>query len=244
MQRTLAAVFAHPDDETFSVGGTIRRASIAGADCHLYCATSGGAGRSSGVPVQSRAELEALRRAELLTAAHLLGFLGVRTGDYDDGALASADADVLVGEIVDFLRAHRPQVVITFGPEGARNGHADHRAISRAATAAFFLARLPTAYPEQLGPGRLPHAPSRLYYVTWTKPTAGESLQLEGLPIAARVDVARFLDAKRTAFLVHVTQHDHRDRFEELALTQYECFALAAGVPQPAPVIEDLFQGL
>ena len=49
--RGLTAVFAHPDDETFAIGGSLARYSGDGVRCSLYCATDGDAGRSSGVPV-------------------------------------------------------------------------------------------------------------------------------------------------------------------------------------------------
>ena len=65
---------------------------------------------------------------------------------HPDKGLSAMDADVLIGDIVRFLRRVQPDVVITFGPEGAPTGHADHRAISRAATAAFFLAALPSEF--------------------------------------------------------------------------------------------------
>ena len=67
--RSLVAVFAHPDDETFAIGGTLARYAGEGVRCSLYCATDGDAGRSSGIPVSSRAELGALRRRELHAAA-------------------------------------------------------------------------------------------------------------------------------------------------------------------------------
>ena len=237
----IAAIFAHPDDETFAVGGTIPRYASAGVPCHLFCATDGDAGRTSGVRADSRAELGVLRRSELLAAARLLGFTDVRTPGYPDGALGAVDADLLVGDIVAFLREHRPRVVITFGPEGAPNTHRDHRAISRAATAAFFLARVPTAYPEQ---GLPPHSVARLFYHTWPCPASDAPLRAEGLPATARLPIARFRAMKRAAFGEHRTQQLHRERFEELSMTEAEWFTLAAGVPQPELLIDDLFAGL
>jgi LmbE family N-acetylglucosaminyl deacetylase len=232
MPHSLAAVFAHPDDETFSIGGTVSALSRAGVSCSLFCATDGDAGRASGVSVASRDELGELRRGELLAAARILGFAPVVTPGYPDGRLASVDTDELVGRVVRFLRERRPDVVVTFGPEGAANTHADHRAISRAATAAFFLAALPTAYPEQLGSasggGLATHAAARLLYVTWPPPAPGEPGPF-GLPPAVRVDVRGELEAKRAAFAAHRTQHDHQATFERRGLRPEEWFALASG---------------
>jgi LmbE family N-acetylglucosaminyl deacetylase len=239
----LAAIFAHPDDESFVVGGTVPRYVAAGIRCDLYCATNGDAGRASGVQVGSREALGTVRKAELLAAARELGFGDVRAPGHPDGDLGRLDADMLIGEIVDFLRQHRPRVVITFGPEGAPNAHRDHRAISRAATAAFFLAGSATSYPEQLGE-RQPHAAARLYYQTWPRRPRDEVARPDGLPATARVEISTFHEVKRAAFLKHVTQQDHRAAFEQLAMTEAEWFALAAGVPQPEPLIEDLFAGI
>ena len=244
MARALAAVFAHPDDETFSLGGTLARYAAEGVRCDLFCATDGGAGRASGVPVSSPEELAALRREELITAARILGVDELRLPGHPDGRLGAVDADLLVGEVVAFLRERRPQVVVTFGPEGARNAHRDHRAISRAATAAFFLAGLETAYPEQLGERRRPHAPGRLWYVTWKTPPPDAELKVHGLPIAAQVDVGAYLATKRAAFEAHRTQRDHRRRFETVALASAEAFAFAAGAPLQTTPADDLFAGL
>jgi LmbE family N-acetylglucosaminyl deacetylase len=238
----LSAIFAHPDDETFSIAGTVATLSRRGVECALFCATDGDAGRASGVTVGSREELGRMRRGELLEAARVVGFASVVTPGYADGALGAADQDALVGDVVRFLRERRPDVVVTFGPEGAPNLHRDHRAISRAATAAFFLASLPTAYAEQLVGGLAPHAARRLLYVSWRPPGPGEPGP-HAVPAAIRVDVSAALDAKRAAFDAHRTQHDHRPEFERLGLVGEEWFALASGEPLPAGA-RDPFWGL
>ena len=242
--RTLCAIFAHPDDETFAIGGTLAWYAREGAVSHLYCATDGDAGRVSGFTLAPGETLGQRRRRELADAARVLGVRTVRNGGHPDGALATVDQDALIGELVAFLREHRPQVVVTFGPEGARNTHRDHRAISRAATAAFHLAGIPTAYPDQLTGGRPPHAAARLFYSAWDIPAPSESLQAQSLPPDTRLDVRAFLETKRAAFEAHVTQHDHRQRFESLTLSGEEAFAFAGGRARPAFMLRDLFQGL
>jgi LmbE family N-acetylglucosaminyl deacetylase len=241
VQRKAAAIFAHPDDETFSIGGTIAHYAKLGVRWDLFCATDGDAGRSA-APVSSKAELAALRRNELIAAARLLGVRGeIVARGYPDGDLAQVEPDRLVGDVVEFLRNVQPAIVITFGPEGAPNAHRDHRAISRVATAAFYLAALPTAYPEQQRPT---HAATRLFYLTWPPPGAGSPYTVYGVPATARIDVRRELETKRRAFLVHATQRDLMDRFERLALTDDEWYALAGGCPQSQETITDLFDGL
>lgn len=238
---SIAAIFAHPDDETFSIGGTIAAYAQRRVEWDVFCATDGDAGRSA-IPVSSRDELAALRRNELISAARLLGVRGeIVTRGHPDGGLAQVDADQLTGEVVRFLREARPAVVITFGPEGAPNAHRDHRAISRAATAAFHLAASPTAYPEQNLP---PHVSARLFYVAWQPPGPGSPHTVHSVSPTARIDVRRELDSKRRAFEMHATQRGLQDKFELLALTDDELYAFAGGKAQPRELIDDLFEGL
>src|SRR5687768_13354003 len=232
--RRIAAIFAHPDDETFSIGGTIAAYAQRGVRWDLFCATDGDAGRSA-VPVSSREELASIRRNELISAARLLGVRGeIVTRGHPDGGLAQVDADELAGEVVHFLREARPSVVITFGPEGAPNAHRDHRAVSRAATAAFHQAASATAYTEQ---NLAPHTSARLFYVAWQPPGPGSPHTVHSVPATARVDVRRELDLKRRAFQLHATQRGLQDKFELLALTDDEFYAFASGRPQPRETI-------
>jgi LmbE family N-acetylglucosaminyl deacetylase len=239
----IAAVFAHPDDETFAIGGTLARYSADGVRCSLYCATDGDAGRSSGIPVSSRAELGALRREELRAACLVLGVSIIDHGGHPDGALVAVDPELVMGQIVRLIRRERPDVVITFGPEGAPTRHRDHRAISRLATAAFLLAGTATAFTEQLDEGLAPHRPARLCYVTWPPPEPGSEPDTEGQPTHVRVAVGRWRGRKMAAFDAHRTQHQHRPQFERLALTSTEDYFVASGQPAPDGA-SDLFSGL
>jgi LmbE family N-acetylglucosaminyl deacetylase len=241
--RGLTAVFAHPDDETFAIGGTAARYAGDGVRCSLYCATDGDAGRSSGIPVASRAELAALRRDEVRSACAVLGVAALECGGHPDGALAAVDPEIVMSEIVRLIRRERPDVVLTFGPEGAPTRHRDHRAISRLATAAVLLADTTTAYPEQLAEGLAPHRAGRLCYVTWPPRPPGFDPPTEGQPIDIRVDVREWLPRKRAAFEAHRTQHEHRPHFERLALDDTEDYFVALGAPAPRGAT-DLFAGL
>jgi len=241
--RRLACVFAHPDDETFASGGTIAKLAAADTRIDLFCATDGDAGKNSGILVSSRAELGALRRGELAAAARILGIGSLSTPGHGDGVLRDVDPDRLIGEIVFFLRRYRPDVVLTFGPEGAPTQHRDHRAISRAATAAFFLAPLATEYMDQLREAE-PYGPARLYFCAWEPPATGAELTALSVSATCCVDVSGYLDTKRAAFFAHGTQRQHLARFEQLAMTPTERFALAAGAQQPRMVTESLFDGL
>ena len=240
MPHCIACVFAHPDDETFAVGGTITRYALEGVATSLYCATDGDAGKSSGIAVPSRDALGTLRRTELKQAAKVLGFRTITFGGYPDGRLADVDADALIDHVIDFLREHRPTVVLTFGPEGGPNVHRDHRAISRATTAAFLLAGSPTARGAR---ALVPWRPLRLFYTSWDPPTAHARFSTQAVPATAAIDVRPMMETKRRAFEAHESQHVHREAFE-MAVGERELFALASGVAQPAAVVDDLFAGL
>lgn len=241
----LSGLFAHPDDETFSAGGTFAKYADAGARCTIFCATDGDAGKTSGLRVASKRDLAILRRNELGAAAGILGVASVESVGHPDGGLAMVDDDELIGQIVRHLRRERPQVVITFGPEGAPNTHQDHKVMSRTATAAFFLAGRRTAYPDHLEKdGLQPHSASRLFYITWPEPKPGAALQTQGLPATARIDVRQFRATELAAWRAHASQQALQARFDEYAATDEELFALAAGVSQARPVIDDLFAGL
>ena len=241
MSRRIACVFAHPDDETFCVGGIVAKYASAGDAISLWCATNGDAGKSAGVPVSSRDELAELRRNELLVACRILGIGAVDMGGYADGALDRADSIQLTGDIVAFLRRRRPEIVLTFGPEGAPTGHRDHAAISRAATAAFFLGGLRTAFPDQ---HLEPHRAARLFYHAWEFPLSDPRLTLESVPSTCAIDVREFKSRKDAAFKAHATQQGSARAFYSGALKDVEHLALAAGVPQPRELIADLFDGL
>ena len=241
MTHRIACVFAHPDDETFCVGGIVAKYAAAGVPVDLFCATNGDAGKSASVPVSSREELAAIRRDELHAAAEILGIGSVDMPGYRDAELAQVDSAQLTGDIVAFIRRTRPTVLLTFGPEGAPTGHSDHRAVSRAATAAFFLSQLATAYPDQ----RLaPHRPLRLYYQAWVFPFSDPKLKLESVPATVHIDVRDWKGRKDAAFRAHATQQGSAAVFYADAFFDIEYLALAAGVPQPAAITDDIFAGL
>jgi LmbE family N-acetylglucosaminyl deacetylase len=241
---TLTCIYAHPDDETFSGGGTYAKYAAAGVRITLFCATDGDAGKTSGLKVASKQELGFIRRKELEAAARILGIQSVECWGYPDGGLGAVNQEELIARMVRHIRSQRPQVVITFGPEGAPNTHPDHRVISRAATAAFFLSGNRTAHSDQLREGLEPHGAARLFYVAWPPPEPGAVLKTESVPATTRIDVRRFREQELAAWRAHVSQQVLQQRFDETAATDEEFFALAAGMAQPSEIIDDLFAGL
>jgi LmbE family N-acetylglucosaminyl deacetylase len=174
-RRTLLAVFAHPDDESFGIGGTLARYAAEGVHVVLACATLGEAGEIHDPSLGTREQLAEIRERELRCACDVLGIselhlLGYRDSgmagspDNDDPrALIQADPAEVVGKIVRVIRQVRPQVVITF-EKGGGYGHPDHMAIHRHTVAAFQAAGDPSRYPEHLAMGLEPHVPQKLYF--------------------------------------------------------------------------------
>ena len=99
----------------------------------------------------------------------MLGLCEVSLLDYHDQDLDRADPRQAVGRIVTLLRRFRPDVVITFGPDGAY-GHPDHIAISQFTTAAM-VAAADAAFDAEGAGAAPPHSVSKLYYLAWPQST-------------------------------------------------------------------------
>jgi len=162
-QLRILGVFAHPDDESFCAGGTFARYTHAGAEAMVVSATRGQAGQIRSAKVATRRTLGQVREQELRLACQRLGVQHVVCLDHGDGMLREVDQEVLIGQVVEIIRSFRPDIVITFGPDGGY-GHPDHIAISTATTAACMRSGDTTQFPEHLAAGLAPHRPLRLYH--------------------------------------------------------------------------------
>jgi len=170
--RKLMAVLAHPDDESLGVGGTLAKYAAEGVDVSLVTATRGDAGRFQGIRSDDRQHpgrraLGEIRENELRAAAKVLGIHDVCVLDYRDQQLDRAEPHEVIARIAGEVRRIRPDVIVTFGPDGGY-GHPDHVAISQFTTAATVAAAdarfAGSASPE-------PHLVSKLYYLAWPEPT-------------------------------------------------------------------------
>jgi LmbE family N-acetylglucosaminyl deacetylase len=160
----LMCVLAHPDDESFGMGGMLAHSAAEGVATYLVTATGGELGWS-GDPADNPgpAALRELRRHELGAAAEVLGIREVSFLGYQDGELDQAEPGTAIAQIAAHIRRVRPQVVVTFDPFGVY-GHPDHIAISQHATAAVVAA----ADPYYVDVTELPpHRVSKLYYMVW-----------------------------------------------------------------------------
>jgi len=211
--RSLLVILAHPDDESYGLGGTLAKYAADGVAVTLICATRGEAGIDGLTPE----EAGLVRERELQVAAAVIGIADVRFMGYRDGKLALADPEAAVDQLVGVMREIRPQVVITFGPDGI-SGHPDHVAIHQLATLAFDRAALP----------------ARLFYLAPSAATEqacgiAPTLETPGGSVAG-IDVGAHLVTKVRAMQSHVSQnppYPGPPEREASHLACHEYFALA-----------------
>jgi N-acetyl-1-D-myo-inositol-2-amino-2-deoxy-alpha-D-glucopyranoside deacetylase len=145
LPRGILAAFAHPDDESFGMAGTLTMAAAAGLPVHVVCATDGDLG-GEGETVADRVMSPDIRRGELRDACRAMGigepvFLGYGDSGMEGwgpppGSFVLADPDEVVARIAEVIVRLRPAIVVTFDPNGIY-GHPDHMAISRLASEAY-----------------------------------------------------------------------------------------------------------
>lgn len=237
--RRLLAVIAHPDDEARILGGTLAKYAAAGASTSVLCATRGERGSRGEPPLCSPQELPAVREREVRTSCDILGVENLRLLDHRDGELSDADPNKILREVLQAFEDWKPQVVITFGPEG-RTSHPDHIAMHHFATTAFRQAKGPAA-------------PAKLYYTAFPRSIREViSPRFPGQPderITLTLDVSPWLAVKRRAIEVHRTQvrppfaHLPEKRRWEILSREYYILA-ESPLPIPPGPEADLFDGL
>jgi len=260
-------LFAHPDDEAFGTGGSLAHYATEGHPVYLVCATRGEVGEISDPNLATPETLGQVREGELRCSAETVGvkeliFLGYRDSgmvntpeNLDSRAFINAPAEKVIQELVRIIRRLRPDVVITFEPNGGY-GHPDHIAIHRHTLAAFFRAADPAVDP-QFGPA---WQARRLFYTAIPRSFFSEMRFLlqeagadtsdlddlirseNGWPdeqVNAILDVSETVEAKWEALNCHRTQFGPGNLFRRLPEIQVkkligkEYFAQAW--PEPPP---------
>ena len=167
----ILAVLAHPDDETFGMGGTLALYARRGCEVYLVCATRGEVGTVDAVHMGGHGSIAELRGWELQCAAEQLGLKAVLFLDYRDSgmpgspdnrhpdALVAHSLDEVAGRIVEHIRTLKPDVVLTFDPIGGYR-HPDHIHVHHATTTAFERSDDAAFHPESGSPFK----PRALYY--------------------------------------------------------------------------------
>ena len=267
MTLKLLVVFAHPDDESMGMGGTLAKYAAQGAETYCLCASRGERGWFG--PEEQDPGPRALgkiREAELSAAVSVLGMKGLYFLDYIDADVDQADHHEATGKIVRYIRQIQPQVVITFPPDG-NYGHPDHIAVGQFTSAAIVCAADASYQDVQNLPA---HHVSKLYYmvdsesfIDLVSPFIGDLTfrvgdQLRGeVPwkewmITTRIDMAEYCALAWRAIQCHRSQlpslgalaEMHEDAATAVLAMQgtfYRAFSLVNGGRQ---IETDLFDGI
>jgi LmbE family N-acetylglucosaminyl deacetylase len=196
-QRAMS-IHAHPDDQEFSIGGTLAKWARAGCEIISVIITSGDSGSND--PLKDgnyKKELAELREKEQLAANVVLGVKETIFLHYPDGELEPTVA--LRKDLTRVIRQLKPDTVLTGNPEAWFYGddylnHPDHRAAARAACEAVFpSAGTRLMFTELLEAGYEPHEVKRLYIHGTEKSNTW-------------VDITETLDLKIKALQQHVSQ--------------------------------------
>ncbi len=286
--RRLLLVHAHPDDEVIGTGATIARYVAEGVHVTLVTCTLGEEGE---IHVPELAQLAAdqadqlggYRISEWRAAATALGLTDARflggAGRYRDSGMMdtpankhprafwNADLDEASGLLADIVREIRPQVVLTYDPNGFY-GHPDHIQAHRVATRGVELAADP-AHPDAW-------QVAKLYWTAIPKSVLAAGLErfgsstdnpfegvtnVDDLPfgspdeqVAARIDATPYAAAKAAAVRAYPTQIPATSWLHSLAdntgadAMGVEHFRLALGEKGPGSGPygweDDLFAGL
>ncbi len=265
--RRLLLVHAHPDDESIGNGATMARYAEQGDHVTLVTCTLGEEGEVIGAELAHLAAdrddtLGNHRIGELAAAMGVLGvsdhrFLG-GPGRYRDSGMMGvdsnkrpdcfwqADLDEAAGHLVAVVREVRPQVLVTYDPDGGY-GHPDHIQAHRVAMRACELAADPAFRPE-LGPA---HDIAKVYWNCMPRSVleagfaalraAGREAPFPGVAsaddvpgvvpdeqVTAAVDGSAQAGRKAAAMRTHATQIAVDGPF----------FALSNNLGQPLPAVE------
>lgn len=189
-RKTVVAIFAHPDDESFGPSGTIAKFAQKN-DVYVLCATKG----ESGMGPSSN--LAAIRANELRESAKILGVKNVFFLGFVDGTLSNYIYHKLASIIEQKLKLLRPEILITTEPRGV-SGHIDHITVSMVTSFVF---------------AKLPFIKTLMYYCIDEKAAAKMANYFIYFPPGYKrsevdkvIDVTKYWPQKREAMLAHKSQ--------------------------------------
>jgi LmbE family N-acetylglucosaminyl deacetylase len=210
----------------------------AGVNVTLVCATRGEAGEIAPGVNATPQNLGQVREEELRCAAEKIGLTNLYFLDYRDSGMIGtpenndprclwqANLMEVTEKLVRLVRRHKPQVMLTFDPNGGY-GHPDHIKIHQATMIAYFVAGDARIFPEQIAKEDLqPWTPLKLYWGAFSRsrfekfvemakktgavvPEQLKEIIKRSAPdevITTRVNVADFVDLKLNALFCHASQ--------------------------------------
>lgn len=209
--KKMLGVFAHPDDESFVLAGSIAKYAKAGWQIELICA--------------SRCEIageEKVRHKELESVAGLLGCHAVTFMDYKDGMLSAAPSGDIEDKLLQIYIVRKPDIIITFDPTGINN-NSDHIRLSLSATYAFqtYAKLRDKENPKDENPPKLYYACIPESVVEYLQKQEVIPVESHGKPwrgaddklISTVIDIKRQGGIKKKALKVYANQSD---RIEQL----------------------------
>ncbi len=202
------SIHAHPDDQEFTVAGTLAKWVRQGSQVISVIVTSGDAGSnepSKGSDYKSN--LAHIREDEQIAANLVLGIQQTAFLHYPDGELEPTLQ--LRKDLTRLIRLYKPDLVITSDPTRVFYGadyinHPDHRAAAEAAVYATFpSAGTRLIFTDLLDEGYEPHNVRKLYLHGAEKPDVW-------------VDIHATLELKIAALKKHASQLGDWDPAEML----------------------------
>jgi LmbE family N-acetylglucosaminyl deacetylase len=201
--KSAISVHAHPDDQEFTVAGTLARWARSGCEIVSVVITSGDSGSNDPkYDASYKPRLAKIREAEQQDANKVIGIKETVFLGYPDGELEATLA--LRKDLTRIIRKYKPEVAVIENPDGWFYGndyvnHPDHRAAAQAACAAVFpSAGTRLIFTDLLTEGYLPHNVKRLYIHGVDKPDTW-------------VDIGDTLDLKVQALKKHASQVGNQD---------------------------------
>jgi len=267
----LVAVFAHPDDESFTCGGTLAKTASEGHSVHLICATRGEEGEIVHPDIDADAYPKGdargrLRTEELNETCQALGihppiFLDhhdsgfpIEVGLNNPRAFMNQELLDLERQLLPHLAELKPDVMITFDPHGGYP-HIDHVTIHRAAIAAFWSAgTVMQPAPKRLFfPARSLNAMREAKARSTSTTMADVDPEIYGVSddsFAAVIDIRPFAEQKKAAILAHRSQFGAEDKIQGmfkqrpgmLAEERFVLGGLRGSFPEMP--VDDVFAGL
>jgi len=190
----LLAIFAHPDDEAFRCRGTLALLTAHGVHVHILTFTCGQVGSCGQPPVYTREDLGIVRAEELRCSCQALGLDDPQVLDYEDGRLQESRAKTMIEHILSVVESVKPQVLLSFGPDGLYS-HPDHIAVGEWTAEAFRCAEEVAA----LYTLAVPRSLAEKMNMRQVHPVPDED-------IALTVDVSPVWQTKMAAMRCHATQ--------------------------------------